>query len=242
MALRVAICEDLQADREQLLGVLAQSNISTEVSVFHCGEDFLAEFQMRKYDLIFFDIYMDGMTGIETATEVRKLDATVTIAFTTTSLDYALESYRLEAIKYIEKPVSVASIQPILQIVQMQQAYVPKLLVKTKPEEQMVALTDILYLEQSGTRYHVYLVDGSMLVASGKLAALAEQLEGSSFYQCHKSYIVNFSYVKSLDKELQMFEMVKGDNVHIRRDSFWKTKRAYEAFLFSEPKRGATNA
>lgn len=239
--LNIAICEDLDEERKELLSVLDSSKMAMNLSVFTCGEDFLAEYEIRKYDLILMDIYMDGMTGIETATEIRKMDDNVSIAFTTTSLDYALESYRLEALKYIEKPVTLKDVLPVLQMVYMQKEYVPKLLIRAKEKEEFVPLTDILYLEQKGSRYQTHLIDGRVLIATGKLANIMEDLEENFFYHCHKSFIVNFSYVKSLNKELLVFEMVKGDNVHIRRDGFWKTKRAYESFLFSNPKRGTKN-
>lgn len=232
LPLKIAICEDLAEDRDKLLDILNKSNFACEMSVFTCGEDFLAGYQLRSYDLIFFDIYMDGMTGIEAATELRKIDADVTIVFTTTSLEYALESYRLEALKYIEKPVTARSIIPILQSTYQQKKFAPTLIMRTKPQETQVVLTDILYLEQNGAKYQVRLIDGQVITAPGKLSAIMEQLDERSFYHCHKSFIVNFSFVKRINKELLMFEMVQGAAVHIRRDGFWKTKRAYEAFLF----------
>lgn len=239
--LNIAFCEDLEDEGANLLNILNSTGMKLNITSYTCGEDLLAEYQLRKFDLILFDIYMDGMTGIEAATEIRKIDAHVAMVFTTTSLDYALESYRLEAIKYIEKPVTLNSILPVLKMVYMQKDYIPQLLIKTKTGDESVSYNDIIYLEQSGSRYQTYLADGRTLIATGKLVAVFESLNDSSFYHCHKSFIVNFAFVKSLNKELQIFEMINGQNVHIRRDGFWKTKKAYEAFLFSVPKWGGTN-
>ncbi|MFI3236910.1 MAG: LytTR family DNA-binding domain-containing protein [Lachnospiraceae bacterium] len=238
--LNIAICEDIETERDHLLSILKVSQFPMTIAVFERGEDFLAQYQLRKYDLIFMDIYMDGMTGIETATELRKIDELVDIAFTTSSLDYALESYRLGAIKYVEKPVSLKSILPILQQVHMQKEFVPKLVVKTKSGDVSIAMSDIIFLEQTGSRFLINTIGGEVITAMGKLATIIDQLDSACFYQCHKSYIVNFHFVQILNKELQVFEMLKGAHVHIRRDGFWKTKRAYEAFLFSTtPKGGA---
>ncbi len=236
--LNIAICEDLDEERDNLINVLNSSKMLMKLTTYTCGEDFLAEYQLRRFDLVLMDIYMDGMTGIETATELRKMDNDVAIAFTTTSLDYALESYRLEALKYIEKPVTLKSVLPVLQMVYMQKEYVPKLLVRTKEKDEFVPHTDIMFLEQKGGRYFTYLVDGRVLTANGKLATIIEELDANTFCACHKSYIVNFAYVKLLNKDFQVFEMLQGENVHIRRDSFWKTKRAYESYLFATPNRG----
>lgn len=233
--LNIAICEDLQSEREHLLSVLNQTNIPFNIVNFHNAEDFLSQYQLRKYDLIFMDIFMNGMTGIEAATEIRKLDNQVSIVFTTSSLDYTLESYRLKAMNYLEKPVKYQDILPVLQLVNMQKEYIPKISIHTKNGDRQIPLHDILYFEQKGIKFFVFLADNTMLTGNGKIINFIEQLDDNFFYQCHKSYIVNFSYVKSLNKELQVFEMVKGDNVHIRRDGFWKTKKAYEQFLFTNP-------
>ncbi len=99
LPLQIAICEDLPEELARLRGILEQSKISHEIEYFASGETFLAGFQLHRYDLIFMDIYMGGMTGIETAAEVRKIDSKVAIVFTTSSLEYALESYRLGAMK-----------------------------------------------------------------------------------------------------------------------------------------------
>ncbi len=241
LPLRIAICEDLTADRAHLTNILAQSKIAHEVSLFSSGEDFLAGYTTGSYDLIFMDIYMGGMTGVETITELRKQDADVSVVFTTTSLDYALESYRLEALHYLEKPVVAKNVLMIVQTVYQKKQFLPKLTMRTKPQDTQVTLADILFLEQMGSKYCAHLVGGEVVVASGKLTAIMEQLEEGAFCHCHKSFIVNFAYVKSIHKELQMFEMIQGENVHIRRDGFWKTKRAYEAFLFDDAKRGAAH-
>lgn len=237
--LKIAICEDLPEELNHLMSILEESKISLSTSTFTCGEDFLSEYRLHKYDLVFLDIYMDGMTGIETATELRKMDHDITIVFTTSSLDYTLESYRLDALKYIEKPVTLKSVLPVLQLVNMQKEYVPKLSVKLKDRVLQVPTPDILFFEQTGARYNIYLADGSSIVAQGKLVALLEELDSNIFFQCHKSYIVNFSFVKLLNKDLQVFEMLNGEMVHIRRDGFWKTKKAYENYLFNQPKNSA---
>ncbi len=242
LPLQIAICEDLPEELARLRGILEQSKISHEIEYFASGETFLAGFQLHRYDLIFMDIYMGGMTGIETAAEVRKIDSKVAIVFTTSSLEYALESYRLGAMKYLEKPVTAQEVIPILQMVQMQKQYVPKLTLHTKPAETQVPLEDILFLEQNGAKFNTHLLSGKVITAVGKLDDVMSQLDETCFYHCHKSFIVNFTYVTGLNKDMLLFELIRGKRVFIHRDGFWRTKRAYEAFLFSDSARGATDA
>lgn len=115
--LKIAICEDEPNQKNMLLKLLDESNIENTSVVFANGEDLLADFKQGKYDLILMDIYMESeLTGIDTIRLIRKKDKDIPVAFVTTSKDHALESYRLSAMKYIEKPYSKESIEDILHL------------------------------------------------------------------------------------------------------------------------------
>ena len=115
--LKIVICEDEPDQKNMLLELLDESNIENTSVVFANGEDLLADFKQGKYDLILMDIYMESeLTGIDTIRLIRKKDKDIPVAFVTTSKDHALESYRLSAMKYIEKPYSKESIEDILHL------------------------------------------------------------------------------------------------------------------------------
>lgn len=239
--LEVAICEDNPEEERQLVSILKNSRFPVKVSAFHCGEDLLEEYQAGKYDLILMDIYMEGMTGVETIRSLRQIDATVPVAFTTTSLDHTLESYRLEALKYLEKPVQVKAVQDLLELARLKKENTPQLLLRINGQAVGVPLAGILYVEQ---RYHhllVFLDGGEVLRTTEKLDDLEKQFQGQSFFRCHKSFLVNLASVKNLDKELMVFTMKAGHNVHIRRESLGKARKAFEAYLIAMT-RGADQA
>ena len=129
-ALKIAICEDEPDQKNMLLKLLDESNIENTSVVFANGEDLLADFKQGKYDLILMDIYMESeLTGIDTIRLIRKKDKDIPVAFVTTSKDHALESYRLSAMKYIEKPYSKESIEDILHLAVLKKNDVPALFV-----------------------------------------------------------------------------------------------------------------
>ena len=103
--LRLAICDDLPEEREALLALLEQAPIATVCAQFASSEELLEAFRPGVFDLLLMDIYMDGMTGVEAVRKIREMDETIPIAFTTTSTEHTLESYRLSVLKYLEKPV-----------------------------------------------------------------------------------------------------------------------------------------
>lgn len=231
-SLRIAICEDLKEEQEKLLAILQKSKIPTKTDIFICGEDFLGSYQQRKYDLIFMDIYMDGMTGVEAVTAIRKMDEDVPVAFTTTSTDHTLESYRLEALKYIEKPVKEKAVFELLEMARLKKENTPRLILKIGGKECSVPFERILFAEQKAHQLLIHLTGAEELTVNEKLDTIEAQFVQPSFYRCHKSYLVNLAYVAEFDRELMMFVMKEGVNVHIRRESIGKAKKAFEGFLF----------
>lgn len=230
--LNIAICEDNLDEQKHLLHIISNSKFMTKVTVFNCGKSLLSEFQAGKFDMIFMDIYMNGITGIETVTAIREIDENVSIAFTTTSTDHTLESYRLDAIKYIEKPVKEKSILKLLELVLLKKENTPELVLKIKGQTSCIPFERILYIEQKSHTLHLFLTGDELFKANEKIDSIIKQFEGQSFLRCHKSYLVNFFYVKNLDKELMVFAMKNGKNVHIRRESMSKARKAFEAYLF----------
>jgi len=99
--LQIAMCEDSDDDVRLLQGYVAESGIPVHCERFENGAALLNHFCAGRYDLIFMDIYMQGMDGIEVVEAIRKKDRNVVIAFITISPDYMRESYRLKAPVYL---------------------------------------------------------------------------------------------------------------------------------------------
>ena len=98
--MRAAIIDDRAEDRailhRELDTILRERGYSVEgIDLFSGGEEFLAKFRGGRYDLVFLDIYMEGINGIQTAREIRRTDKNVRLIFVTTSNDFAAESYEL---------------------------------------------------------------------------------------------------------------------------------------------------
>lgn len=147
--LRIAVCEDEIGQRDKLIRLLEESDIENTYCTFSSGEELLAEFEPGKYDLILMDIYMDGeLSGVETMQRIRTRDKEISLSFVTTSKDHALESYRLSAIKYIEKPYSKENIEETLHLAVLKKNDAPALFVHRNGETERVPFAEILYMEQ----------------------------------------------------------------------------------------------
>lgn len=231
--LRIAVCEDSTEEQKMLLAILKQSDIPTETIVFASGEDFLKDYRRGKFDLLLMDIYMGGMTGVEVVTNIRKTDESLIVAFITTSTDHTLAGYRLNVVKYIEKPVNEKALQELLAFAQLKKENTPRFLLRIGGKEHALPFEEILFIEQIDHTLYLHLIGGEVLETTGKLTKIEPQFADQPFFRCHKSYLVNLSHVTELDKWLMVFVMSEGGTVHIRRESMGKAKKAYEAYLFA---------
>ena len=95
--MRIAIVDDLDAERaqlkERLVRQLRARGTEAELLEFDSGEAFLAAENEQRFSAAFLDIYMEGLSGMEAAKELRKTDADCLLVFTTTSTDHALEGF-----------------------------------------------------------------------------------------------------------------------------------------------------
>lgn len=231
-SLQIAICEDSIDEQNRILYILENSNFPVKIAVFNCGESILEDYTEGKFDLIFMDIYMDGISGIEAVTKIREIDENVPIAFTTTSTDHTLESYRLNALKYIEKPVKEKSVYELLELAQLRKKNAPHLTLKIRGKEVAIQFEKIVHIEQKSHSIFLLLTGGEVIKVNDRLENIESQFENLSFFRCHKSFLVNLSYVKNIDRDLMVFVMKEGKNVHIRRESMVIARKAFETYLF----------
>lgn len=231
--LQIAICEDNREERVRLLRMITESSEESAVEAFESAEALLAAFYPGKYDLIIFDIYMGGMTGIEALEQIRQSDARVTAAIATTSQDFALESYRLHADRYLEKPVDEQEIRELIQIVTRKKESEPHYECETAEGRVRISFDRIQCVEQRGKNLIIYAGTGQEMMIRGKLDDEQKVFPDRYFYRCHKSFLVNLSKIRSIDRELLTFVMENGQHVHIHRQGFFAAKRAYEQYLYS---------
>ncbi len=232
--LHIAICENNKMELTHIFELLKKIKIPVTSDHYSYGEDLLKNYSPNKYDLVLMDIYLDGLTGIEIIHELRKIDSSILIAFITSSLDHTLESYRLGAIKYLEKPLQISDLHNLLQFSLITKNAMPKLVIKISNTQKEIVLSKICFIEQKAWRYSINLSDHTVIDATGKITDIENQLDSSQFIHCHKSYIVNLDFVKHIDSDLMIFELTTGSNIHIRRSSFREVKRLYEQYLFAK--------
>jgi DNA-binding LytR/AlgR family response regulator len=161
----------------------------------------LAYLQQHPVDLLFVDVSMPDITGIEF---VQGLAAAPLVIFTTAHSDYAVQGFELNAVDYLLKPFSLArfttacakALERKTARGDKQRAY---LLVKTGYEEQKVFLDEILYLEADGN-YLTYVLSSRRLLSRQTLGEAQELLPPPRFLRVHRSFLVALDRVEKLSR------------------------------------------
>ncbi len=238
--LQIAICEDTQSEQERLLSLLHQASIQNQAIHYESGEQLLSEYMVGKFDLLLMDIYMSGMTGLETSKKIREIDRDIPLAFVTASTEHTLESYRLNALKYIEKPYNTEDINEMLELALMKKQSASGLVIQKNKIKSKIPFSKILYLEQKNRQVLIALYSRELICVYDKLSDLLPQLDGELFFHCHKSYAVHLPFISGIDKDLRCFVLIDGKNIPIRRELMGKAKKELERYL-SERTRGLTS-
>ncbi len=228
--LQVAICEDNQKDLAALKDMIDKTGIAAACFCFESGEAFLESFCVLKYDLIFMDIYMRGVRGLETVEAIRSVDQTAVIAFVTSSPDHTRESYKLGALKYIEKPVTEKEVLNAMELALAQRNSRQTVSLAAAGGVSVNILLDaVVYFEQQQHVIEIHTVSGVIKTSQGiKMHELEKRLPSPPFLRCHRSYLVNLDYVQRADKEANCFYMKNDDRVDIRRGEFTRCKAVWQ--------------
>ena len=197
--LSIAIVED-DNDSAQLLGEYLERYKKENQETFHVssftnGLNFLDEYN-AEYDIIFMDIEMPYLSGMDTARKLRELDESVCIIFVTNMAQYAVSGYEVSAMDFIVKPVgyfnfSIKLQRAIQYRVKMQKS---EILIKTETGFKRIPPTDIYFIEVSDHILTYHTVKGK-IYERGTIKKREDQLKIYNFIRCNNSYLVNFIYI-----------------------------------------------
>ena len=235
--LRIAICDDMPAFLQTAKEAVEQwqpGNIRVCVETFCDGDALIAAHSRNPFDIIFLDVVMPLLNGIEAAAELRKEDKTVKIVFLTSSPEYAVESYEVKADNYLLKPINKEKLYTCLD-----ELYATILdtartvVVRSGNGLHRVPIRDILYVESQGKIVVFTLKENVALATADPLYSFEDKLTAADgFFKCHRSYLVNFNQIRSYAaKELTMAD---GCRIPIARSSQKQFEAEYFAYLFGK--------
>lgn len=205
----IAICDDDERELKKLRIFLEDYRLQkpeTDIIIKSFGnpDDLLQKVEERDYDpsLLFLDICMPGMKGIQVAEELQKLGSPCRIVFITNSKEYAVDAFRVGAMHYLVKPVSETEVFSALEqfFLGLEKEKDRFLLLRTGGVSKRVALTQIVCCEAQGNYQCLYLKDGSRLTLRMTLSGLFDMVScHPEFVKIGSAYFVNLGHVDSLN-------------------------------------------
>lgn len=201
MSFRIVVCDDRLEDRGQLCTLLQELCPNAELETFTSGEALLWQLaEGKRFDLFFLDIFMDGVSGIETARQIRSKDGDALIVFASTSDDFYRESYDLFAFHYLIKPITGEMLSPVVRraVEQLQREEEQTILVNCNRQIHSLRISQLLYIASNNHNLYFHMIDGELFEIRGKLDDYIAKLPQTMFFRCHQSYVINLRHSTAL--------------------------------------------
>lgn len=237
--MKAAITDDLAADRQKLNQILhtlsAEAGFSLKVHEFTSGEELLSSFAPSFWDVIFLDICMKGVDGMETARRIRELDGRVKLVFVTGSSDYAVESYRVDCSFYLVKPFHPDEVHEALLHCRLPELDRRTVCVVSGRLPVTLHAASILFAERTKAAYRtirISLSDNSFVDTRMPFEDFAPLLlRCGGFCLSNRSCIVNVAEISRLtDNEVTLSS---GCVLPVSRSKSSNLKEAYSKYLFA---------
>lgn len=228
----VAICDDSANDRKSLRRALrafaTEKGLGMEIASTEDGVVLLAMEPeiLSEIELFFLDIYMERSNGFNVAKALRAKGVTAPIVFLTSSPDFAVQSYEVEAFSYLLKPAPQNKVKSLME--RFFQCYRPRSIFLAG---RLFVQEDIVFAESNLKNVTLHFRDGTSARVREKLDTVEQQLEGSSFLRCHQSYLVNLHHVRGVENE--SFLTILDEPVLIRKRDFPELRKRYYDYLKS---------
>lgn len=202
--LLLAVCDDIPIEcaeiAKQIENRLKQIKIDFVVKKFFDGQELLHS--KESFDIIFLDIKMPKINGMDLAKKMREQEKQSLIVFTTSASEYVFEAFDVEAFGYLVKPIQHDKLKNTLEkAIKKVQANknTDFLIILSDRQTKKIFLKDILYIESVGRIAKIHCRTGT-LETYEQIGMLEEKLFDKSFFRCHKCFLINLDYVDTFNK------------------------------------------
>ncbi len=211
--MKIAICDDNNAYINIIEDYIEQLNKSNaECDAYESGEGLVSAYtnNNERYDVIFLDMEMKELNGIETANKIREIDEHTIIIFVTSHTEYVFESFKCSPFRFLVKPVEFAEFKEVFNDVCKKLKKQRKTFTFTESKTKVrLFCDDIIYCESQDHWMWIHTKDKVYKICKS-LTDLHESLDKEIMYRVHKSYIVNFQYVNAIkDNDIQLYHCDK---------------------------------
>lgn len=230
--MNIAVVDDEKEIRIYLKKQIMAQDRGHSIYLYATGEELLSA--EENFDIVFLDIQMEGINGIETAKALRRQKKDAVLLFVTGRKEYVFEAFDVMAFHYLVKPIEEKKFTEVFQravkeAVRRGKREGKQILVKTKSKSFTIDEDRILYIESMLKKVGIHTTEG-VIEAYGSVKELERQL-GPEFYRCHRAYLVNLAYIT--EYHFDAITLTGGQSVYLSKQKHNEFVKVYMQFLRS---------
>lgn len=225
----IAICDDEQIQIDRIKNYLSRFNSSMELVVkqFLNGKEIIDSYKKgNKFDIIYLDIRMAPLNGIEAAKILRLMDENVIIIFITSLIEYAIQGYEVQAFHYLIKPLSHKRFDKVFirACKKVSGRRGDFYLIKNRNELTKLEVGNIVYIESFGRKVSAH-TEHQIYEHYSNISDEEKNLCSFGFIRVHKSFLVNMKYIEQLQSTKILLK--NGRSIPLSKNRY---KYAYDEF------------
>lgn len=198
MIYKIAVCDDEQIFVEDIVSKLQNREKQYQITCFCSGDELLGS--SMDFDIIFLDIEMPGINGVETAFKLREMNYDGIIIFLTSHTEFMPEAFKVKAFRFLDKPIDSEKFDEALSEAEKEILNTEHILIEDKSKSVYLKLTDIVYIEAYGDGTFIYDKNKNIYNTNKPLKYWKEKIGTDHFFQIHKSIIVSFLFISGITK------------------------------------------
>ena len=233
--MRIAICDDVDYIRNEIRE-FCKGYIFDEIGMDECeikgfnsGDELLEDLQYNP-DIIFLDIEMPGINGLQTAEILRKRNKKTMIIYITSHIEAMKEAFGINVISFLEKPVIYEDVKKVLYSILQ---YYENENYFQVDKNQKVRIKDIYYIKADSGYTDVYATNDKKYISRKRFAEYEGQLEQNNIIRINKSVMVNLEYVTKYNQLMGTIS-VAGNDFKISRRRMKDFKEKYTSCMMDK--------
>lgn len=211
--MKICICDDDKLIHETLKTYCYKisNNMQLEIQNVFSAEELIHTYEQNvRFDIIFLDIEMATISGIEAAEQIRKISPNVIIIFISSHPRYVFDTFKVEPLHFLVKPLSEQDFSSVFQrALYKYKTLNSTITLKWQSERYVIKINKIKYIEGYKRHITVY-TNTEAFEAIGKIPDMQKILEPYGFIRTHQGFLVNMDYIKRFDiNDVILFDNTK---------------------------------